>query len=92
MLTNRIPPTFFGSRTSLNKILVWVPAIGISIPSDIKMGVSKDFLLDMLPNLIVSAPFTKFKAPVIKDGKYYGFISKSRLLTAYRRKLIHATA
>lgn len=29
---------------------------------------------------------------VIKDGKYFGFISKSRLLTAYRRKLIHVTA
>ncbi|MFK5878800.1 MAG: chloride channel protein [Flavobacteriaceae bacterium] len=28
---------------------------------------------------------------VIKDGKYFGFISKSRLLTAYRRKLIQAT-
>lgn len=27
--------------------------------------------------------------PVIKDGKYYGYISKSRLLTAYRQKLIH---
>ena len=26
--------------------------------------------------------------PVIKDGKYYGFVSKSKLLTAYRRKLI----
>lgn len=26
--------------------------------------------------------------PVIKDDKYYGFISKSKLLTAYRRKLI----
>ncbi len=26
--------------------------------------------------------------PVIKDGKYAGFISKSKLLTAYRRKLI----
>jgi len=30
--------------------------------------------------------------PVIKDGKYFGFISKSRLLTAYRRKLIDVTA
>ena len=30
--------------------------------------------------------------PVIKDGKYYGFISKSRLLTAYRRKLINVTS
>jgi CIC family chloride channel protein len=26
--------------------------------------------------------------PVIKDGEYYGFVSKSKLLTAYRRKLI----
>lgn len=30
--------------------------------------------------------------PVLKDGKYYGFISKSKLLTAYRRKLIQVTA
>jgi len=30
--------------------------------------------------------------PVIKDGKYFGFISKSRLLTAYRIKLIHVSA
>jgi len=29
---------------------------------------------------------------VLKDGKYFGFISKSRLLTAYRRKLIVVTA
>ncbi|WP_350289312.1 chloride channel protein [uncultured Croceitalea sp.] len=27
--------------------------------------------------------------PVIKNGKYVGFISKSKLLTAYRRKLIN---
>lgn len=26
--------------------------------------------------------------PVIKEGKYYGFVSKSKLLTAYRQKLI----
>lgn len=30
--------------------------------------------------------------PVIKDGKYYGFISKSKLLTAYRRKLVEVTS
>lgn len=29
--------------------------------------------------------------PVIKDGKYYGFVSKSKLLTAYRRQLINYT-
>ncbi len=30
--------------------------------------------------------------PVIKNGKYTGFISKSKLLTAYRNKLIEVTA
>ncbi len=30
--------------------------------------------------------------PVTKKGKYYGFISRSRLLTAYRRKIIEVTA
>ncbi len=29
--------------------------------------------------------------PVIRGGKYYGFISKSKLLTSYRRKLINFT-
>ena len=29
--------------------------------------------------------------PVIKNGKYAGFVSKSKLLTAYRRKLINFT-
>jgi len=39
----------------------------------------------------------KFKAsgawnlPVIKGGKYYGYISKSKLLTAYRQQLINFT-
>lgn len=30
--------------------------------------------------------------PVLKDGKYFGFISKSKMLTAYRRKLIEVTS
>ena len=29
--------------------------------------------------------------PVLKGGCYYGFVSKSKLLTAYRRRLIHFT-
>ena len=29
--------------------------------------------------------------PVIKNDKYYGFVSKSKLLTAYRRELINFT-
>ncbi len=30
--------------------------------------------------------------PVVKNGKYVGFISKSKLLTAYRRELINITS
>ena len=30
--------------------------------------------------------------PVVKDKKYVGFISKSKLLTAYRNKLIEVTS
>jgi len=30
--------------------------------------------------------------PVIKNNKYYGFVSKSKLLTAYRRELINFTS
>ncbi|MEO1031815.1 MAG: chloride channel protein [Bacteroidota bacterium] len=30
--------------------------------------------------------------PVVKDNKYYGFVSKSKLLTAYRRELINFTS
>lgn len=35
-----------------------------------KMGISKYFLLDLLPNLVVSAPFTKFKSESIKNNNY----------------------
>jgi len=35
-----------------------------------KLGISNDFLLDLLPNLVVSAPFTKFKAGTIKNSNY----------------------
>lgn len=34
------------------------------------MGLSREFLLDTLPNLAVSAPFTKFKAEKIKEDDY----------------------
>ena len=30
--------------------------------------------------------------PVVHNGKYVGFISKSKLLTAYRNKLIEVTS
>ena len=35
-----------------------------------KTGISKDFLLEILPNLIVSAPFIKFKTEKIKNNDY----------------------
>ncbi len=35
-----------------------------------KMGLDKDFLLNALPNLVVSAPFTKFKAEMIRANDY----------------------
>ncbi|MEM7105281.1 MAG: NAD(P)-dependent oxidoreductase [Bacteroidota bacterium] len=35
-----------------------------------KMGIDKSFLLDVVPNLVVSAPFTKFKAEMIRSGDY----------------------
>jgi len=35
-----------------------------------KIGLDKSFLLDTLSNLVVSAPFTKFKAPMISADNY----------------------
>ena len=35
-----------------------------------KLGLSKDFLLNSLPNLLVSAPFTKAKAEMIRADDY----------------------
>jgi 3-hydroxyisobutyrate dehydrogenase-like beta-hydroxyacid dehydrogenase len=35
-----------------------------------KMGIDKDFLLNVIPNLVVSAPFTKFKAEMVRSGDY----------------------
>ena len=35
-----------------------------------RMGLDKDFLLNTLPNLVVSAPFTKAKAEMIRSGDY----------------------
>ena len=35
-----------------------------------KMGLSKEFLLNVVPNLAVAAPFTKFKAEMVRNGNY----------------------
>lgn len=35
-----------------------------------RMGINKDFLLEMIPNLVVAAPFTKFKAEMVRQDAY----------------------
>jgi CIC family chloride channel protein len=49
----------------------------------------KDKMTDIMDKFQSSGAWN---LPVIKDEKYIGFISKSKLLTAYRRKLINLTA
>jgi CIC family chloride channel protein len=48
----------------------------------------KDSMNDIMDNFKTSGAWN---LPVIKNGKYYGYISKSKLLTAYRRQLIKHT-
>ncbi len=48
-----------------------------------------DFNKDKMTDVMKKFQDTSaWNLPVIKDGEYYGFVSKSKLLTAYRRKLI----
>lgn len=35
-----------------------------------KMGISKEFLLNVIPNLVVAAPVTKFKAEMVRADNY----------------------
>jgi len=49
----------------------------------------KDSMADIMRKFQDSSAWN---LPVVKDGKYYGFISKSKLLTVYRRKLIEVTS
>lgn len=35
-----------------------------------QLGIDKEFLLNVLPGLVVSAPFTKFKAEMIREDNY----------------------
>lgn len=35
-----------------------------------RLGIDKDFLLDVIPNLVVAAPFTKFKAEMVRNSDY----------------------
>jgi CIC family chloride channel protein len=62
--------------------------------ADLAHGEPEIINLDKDTMEVVMAKFKTTSAwnlPVIKNGKYYGYISRSRLLTAYRRKLIEVT-
>jgi CIC family chloride channel protein len=48
----------------------------------------KDKMTDIMQKFQDSSAWN---LPVVKDNKYIGFISKSKLLTAYRRQLINFT-
>lgn len=51
--------------------------------------IGKDKMTDIMQKFKESGAWN---LPVVKDDKYIGFISKSKLLTAYRNKLIEVTA
>ncbi|MFC2531915.1 MAG: chloride channel protein, partial [Capnocytophaga ochracea] len=56
-----------------------------------------DYVRDEMGKDKMSTVMDKFQhtgawnLPVVKDGKYEGFVSKSKLLSIYRRKLIYFT-
>jgi CIC family chloride channel protein len=48
--------------------------------------------IDSVADIMEKFKYTgAWNLPVTKNGKYFGFISKSKLLTAYRRKLVEVT-
>ena len=52
------------------------------------IDVNKDKMTDIMKKFQDSSAWN---LPVVENGKYIGFISKSKLLTAYRRQLINFT-
>jgi len=66
-------------KVKVHQLMKQVPEI-ISYEKDTMKTVMKKFQDTSAWNL-----------PVIKEGQYYGFISKSKMLTSYRRKLINVT-
>lgn len=74
----------------------------IMFDTEMHKSVSVDTFMKAAPEIIfydetVTEVMDKFKTsgawnlPVVKDDQYIGFISKSKLLTAYRKKLIEVT-
>lgn len=65
-----------------------VVAHDIMQPPPEVIDIDKDKMTEIMQKFQDSSAWN---LPVIKDGKYFGFISKSKLLTAYRRQLINHT-
>lgn len=65
-----------------------VVAHDIMQPPPEVIDIDKDKMTEIMQKFQDSSAWN---LPVLKDGKYFGFISKSKLLTAYRRQLINHT-
>lgn len=89
-----------GEKNEFLGILTLDDIRGIMFETELYEEIDVAGLMHEVPEIIdyhkdsMQEIMTKFKTsfawtlPVVKDGVYFGFISKSRLLTAYRRKLI----
>lgn len=66
-------------KVKIHQLMKQVPAV-INYETDTMKSVMQKFQDTSAWNL-----------PVIKEGRYYGFVSKSKMLTTYRRSLINFT-
>ncbi|MBD1259850.1 chloride channel protein [Maribacter polysiphoniae] len=83
ILLDDIRPVMF-NQTLYDKVIA--NDVMHSPPAIIRL--EKDKMTDIMDKFQDSGAWN---LPVLRDGKYVGFITKSKLLTAYRRKLINFT-
>ncbi|MET6989705.1 chloride channel protein [Sediminicola arcticus] len=83
ILLDDIRPIMF-DQTLYKEVL----AQDVMQPAPEIINVDEDKMTDIMQKFQDSGAWN---LPVIKDGKYHGFVSKSKLLTVYRRKLINFT-
>ena len=65
-----------------------IRASDVMQPAPAIIDIEKDKMTDIMKKFQDSSAWN---LPVVKEGVYVGFISKSKLLTAYRRQLINFT-
>lgn len=65
-----------------------IPALEMMQPPPAIIHLEKDKMADVMDKFQRTSAWN---LPVVQQGKYFGFISKSKLLTVYRRKLIYFT-